>query len=272
LQTLQKERDQLLNKLQGERKAIRQKREQKAKELTDSLGHRVKIGVKADEEGADFTEALQKLKVGSYLRDDHVAQMADKTHPVPFVKHLLAAEFDRLEEKTGIDKSDFEKLREVVLEGNRLADLYELQIVDVEDRIDISLEVAGGDYRDLENLAHGQKCTVILSIAMAEGNFPLIADQPEDALHAKFIQDHIVETLRSRRGMRQYIFATRNANVLVSGDAEQVFVLDSDASQGRIERKGSIDRLTTRQLILLNLEGGKEAFALRSRKYGIEPP
>lgn len=96
--------------------------------------------------------------------------------------------------------------------------------------------------------------------------------QSVGALHAQFIEDHIVSTLRDRRGMRQYLFATRNANALVSGDAEQVFVLEGDDTHGRIERSGSIDRLTTRDLIVLNLEGGQDAFARRSRKYGIQPP
>ena len=183
----------------------------------------------------------------------------------------LRSEYDQLKKKTGgMDKSDFEKLREVVFEKNRLAELYELQIVDVEDRIGVSLQVADGVFKKVGKLAHGQRCTVILSVAMAEGEFPLIADQPEDALHAEFIEKNIVSTLRERRGIRQYIFATRSANILVSGDAEQVIILESDADRGHIESAGSIDRMTTRDLILLKLEGGEEAFAQRSRKYGIE--
>ena len=98
-----------------------------------------------------------------------------------------------------------------------------------------------------------------------------VADQPEDALHAEFIEKHIVNTLRERRGVRQYIFSTRNANILVSGDAEQVFVLQSDAKRGWIQRTGSIDGFETRDLIMLNLEGGADAFSRRSQKYYVTP-
>jgi hypothetical protein len=263
-------REQLLTDLQSNRNAIRSKRESKASELTKALNRRVKVQIMREAEREAFFEGLITLKTGSQIYNERIRQIADKLHPIPFVKQLLRKEYDQLKEQTGVDVSEFERLRQHVLEKRRLADLYELQIMDVEDRVDVSLEVGTGIYKDLASLAHGQRCTVIVSVAMAEGSFPLVADQPEDALHAQFIEEHIVKTLRERRGMRQYLFATRNANVLVSGDAEQVFVLEGDASHGRIERRGSIDRLSTRDLILLNLEGGHEAFVRKSRKYGIE--
>src|SRR5439155_12432142 len=146
-----------------------------------------------------------------------------------YVKSIIADDYDELGKASDLDPRHFEKLHAVILEEERLDDLYEIQIVDVEDRIDCRLSVGTNTYKDLEALAHGQKCTVILMVALAEGNFPVLADQPEDALHAEFIEKHIVNTLRERRGVRQYIFSTRNANILVSGDAEQVFVLQSDA-------------------------------------------
>ncbi len=107
-------------------------------------------------------------------------------------------------------------------------------------------------------------------IALAEGDFPLLVDQPEDALHAPWIEDYIVSTLRHRRGSRQCVFATRSANVLVSADAEQVIALKADAQHGLIERTGAIDRFDTRDLILYHVEGGKEAFRRRQEKYGLE--
>ena len=97
----------------------------------------------------------------------------------------------------------------------------------------------------------------------------MLVDQPEEALHAPFIQEKIVDTLRRRRGIRQYIFATRDANVLVCGDAEQVVVLDADAEHGWVKLTGAIDRFTTRDLVLHHVEGGEEAFELRRRKYGL---
>ena len=37
-------------------------------------------------------------------------------------------------------------------------------------------------YKDIASLSHGGKCMAILTIAMVDGDFPLIVDQPEDAL------------------------------------------------------------------------------------------
>src|SRR5439155_13648265 len=109
-------------------------------------------------------------------------------------------------------------------------ELYELQIVDLEDVVRVRFAVDEHTYRDLEALAHGQKCTVVLMISLAEGDFPLLVDQPEDALHAPWIESYIVSALRRRRGSRQSIFATRSANVLVSADAEQIIALKADAA------------------------------------------
>ena len=269
LRGLGEARDSLLTELQQQRTAVREKRSAKAAEVTQALEDRVRVSVKKEAESQPFQDALMRIKVGTLIRDDHIALVAVKAHPVPFVKSLLENDYQKLSDVTGIDSKEFEKLWEVVVAENRVGDLYEMQLVDVEDRIDVSLRVGDGVYKDLKQLAHGEKCTAVLSVAMAEGEMPVIADQPEDALHAQFIVDHVVETLRNRRGARQYLFATRNANILVSGDAEQVFVLGSDGERGYVESVGSVDRLSTRELILLNLEGGEEAFARRSLRYGV---
>lgn len=266
------EREFLLSELQKLRGIIRDKRSAKADTLTDALGKLVHVVVNHAAESDEFNNQLQDIKVGSFIEDEDIKVMAKTLHPIPFVKSLWAEDYEILARTSKLEKRLFERLRKVVVDEDRLTNLYELQLTDVEDRIDVRLEVAKGTYKNLESLAHGQKCTVILMVALAEGTFPLLADQPEDALHAKFIESYIVETLRQRRGIRQYIFSTRNANVLVSGDAEQVLALDSDAQRGWIERQGSIDRFETRDLILLNLEGGKDAFTRRSQKYGIAPP
>ena len=80
------------------------------------------------------------------------------------------------------------KLWDTIVGHDKLTDLYELQLTDVEDVIDVQLQVDPGNYRRLEELSHGQKCMVILMVALAEGDFPLLVDQPEDALHAQVLK------------------------------------------------------------------------------------
>ena len=196
--------------------------------------------------------------------------MAGRLHPVPFVKSLIGREFAELSNLSSVAASIFERLLENIDERNLLGELYECQLVDVDDIIEIRFRVAPDEFRNLEKLAHGQNARSCWLLLWPKEISPLIVDQPEDALHAPYIEQNIVSSLRSRRGTRQFIFATRNANVLVSGDAEQVVVMEADANGGQIMRTGSIDQYSTRDLILLHLEGGKNAFERKRQKYGFE--
>ena len=185
---------------------------------------------------------------------------------------MLSKDFDSLSKESNVDQSKLSKLWDVIQERGRLAELYELQLMDTEDIIEVLLKLEGGGYKPIESLSHGQKCMVILMVALAEGEFPLIVDQPEDALHAPGIEEGIVATLRSRRGVRQCIFATRNANILVSADAEQILALDADAKHGELVGCGSLDRFDHRRLVIYHVEGGEEAFKRKHTIYTLKPP
>ena len=150
-----------------------------------------------------------------------------------------------------------------------MRDILNFQAIDVEDSIEIQFRLLDQNYKNILQLSHGQKCMVILNIAMVEGAFPLLVDQPEDALDSQFIFDYVVTTLRAEKETRQFILTTHNANILVSSDTEQIFVMSATAENGQISSSGSIDRYDTRDLVLLNLEGGESAFDLRKKKYGL---
>jgi hypothetical protein len=119
-----------------------------------------------------------------------------------------------------------------------------------------------------------------LSILLQESNMPLIIDQPEDDLDNRFIYDEVVQLLRRRRGQRQIIVATHNANVPVGGDAEMIVALDTkeqnDTNTGPngnlrcdIVAQGFIDNVGVRSQVALILEGGEEALKRRYEKYGF---
>ncbi len=55
---------------------------------------------------------------------------------------------------------------------------------------------------------------------------------------------------------------------MVGGDAEQVVVLDAPSSRSaRVERTGSIDADDIIDAVIKIMEGGKEAFEERRRRY-----
>jgi hypothetical protein len=102
-----------------------------------------------------------------------------------------------------------------------------------------------------------------------ERDAPLVIDQPEDDLDNEFIFREIVQTLRRQKERRQFIVATHNANIPVSGDAELIVLLKADSENGWVELSGSIDDPEIREPVEIILEGGKDAFLMRQLKYQL---
>src|SRR5690606_15031781 len=123
----------------------------------------------------------------------------------------------------------------------------------------------GKSYVDIEDLSHGQKCTAVLVILLADGDSPAIIDQPEDALHAPWIEEYLVDRLRKLRGTRQYLFATRSPGLVVSADSELLITMRATAGKGEVEACGSLERYDLNELALHHLEGGKIPFARRTQ-------
>lgn len=268
---LNADRNTLLTQMQEKRREITNKREDKAKELSQKLGNKIRLNVHSRQNTTDFRNDIKNIQTGARLHDPEIELIAKNCHPVSFIKHLLNQEFDALSEQSQVDRGRLSRVYEAIVERKRLDELYEMQLTDVDDIIEVMLEVEKGEYKAIENLAHGQKCMVVLMVALAEGEFPLIVDQPEDALHAPGIEEGIVSTLRSRRGIRQCIFATRNANIIVSADAEQIFALRADAHQGELNHCGCLDNFDQKSLVIYHVEGGKEAFERRKTMYSLIP-
>jgi hypothetical protein len=130
-------------------------------------------------------------------------------------------------------------------------------------------------WKDLEQVSKGQKATAVLLLLLLESEAPLIVDQPEDDLDNRFITEEIVPRIREEKQRRQFVFSTHNANIPVLGDAELILGLsasgEAEGGHARIapEHRGSIDSKPVRVLVEEILEGGKDAFELRRRKYGF---
>ncbi|WP_051076236.1 TrlF family AAA-like ATPase [Verrucomicrobium sp. 3C] len=130
-------------------------------------------------------------------------------------------------------------------------------------------------WQTLEDLSTGQKATAVLLLLLLESDAPLIVDQPEDDLDNRFITEGVVPRMREEKQRRQFVFSTHNANIPVLGDAELIIGLaasgEANGGHARIAREhmGSIDAQPVRELVEEILEGGKEAFERRRRKYGF---
>lgn len=126
----------------------------------------------------------------------------------------------------------------------------------------------GFKYTSIDKLSMGQKGTVLLKLFLAEGDYPIILDQPEENLDNKFIYDELVGAMREAKNNRQVIIATNNANLVVNTDADQIII--AEFSDGKISyESGALESPQIRQEIMPLLEGGEEAFKKREQKYGM---
>ena len=74
--------------------------------------------------------------------------------------------------------------------------------------------------------------------------------------------------IRKRKHNRQVILVTRDANIVIGGDAELIHILESDEIRTEVTLS-SIENIKHRGKYIWILDGGKEAFEKREKKYGF---
>lgn len=255
---------------------IFEKRLGKANQISESLESFVKIGVQQMNDRTEFVNLVHDIAKGSGLRKEQCDQIALKMTPVKLGELIIAKNAKQFEQMSGIAENKaaifIENAWSRSMDEEELArpsKIYQIMLTELKDTVTVELKVDEGTYKPMKDLSGGSKCTAILSVALVEGEYPLIVDQPEDALDNPFVFERIVKTVRKTKSNRQYIFATHNPNVAVASDADLIYCLKATASQGSIDKHGSIDDITTRDRVVANLEGGESAFRLRSQKYNI---
>lgn len=147
----------------------------------------------------------------------------------------------------------------------------------------------------ISQMSPGKKALVLLKllISLQDSKCPILIDQPEDDLDNRSVFSNLIPFIRKKKVERQIIVVTHNANVVVGGDAECVIVANQSGTNSpngnwRFEyRSGAIENTqktcpsvngTTAGILYSRsiqehicdiLEGGKQAFDLRKRKYHI---
>jgi hypothetical protein len=265
-ETIKANREIMLNRLKQIRASRYKKRHEKAKELEEALNKQININIKANGDRKEYFQSLCDMATGSMLRDKDLEKIVDNIDPDVFIYAVLKKEIDFISSETGIDKDWIERLVSH-LRTKRRESLLNMQTLKLIDLPEIRFKIEKDKWRLLDQCSIGQKSTVILSMALVEGHHPIIIDQPEDALDSIFIYQMIVTKLRQEKEGRQYILTTHNPNILVSADSDLSFILEASAEKGKVKSKGGLDRPDTNELVLLHLEGGPDAFHLRSKKY-----
>ncbi|MDD5773241.1 MAG: hypothetical protein PHX78_07230 [bacterium] len=163
----------------------------------------------------------------------------------------------------------------------------------LEDYFDLDFKIS---YKNdsLDKMSPGKKGLVLLRllIDLSSEEWPILLDQPEDDLDNRSVYDDLVSFVKKKKKQRQIIIVTHNPNLAVGADAEEVIVANQDGQEkGRenkkykfeyvsgalentfelseTEQKAILFRKGIRQHVYEVLEGGKEAFQKRERKYSF---
>lgn len=144
------------------------------------------------------------------------------------------------------------------------------RLIRIEDEVDLELYRTDGTLVgsiQSRALSEGQRNTAVLKLLLAQGDGPIVIDQPEDELDSNFIFHELVPLLRKIKNRRQLILATHNANLPVNADTDLVFALDVKKGRGELLAVGGLDQSDTANAVLNIMEGSAEAFKRRFDKY-----
>jgi energy-coupling factor transporter ATP-binding protein EcfA2 len=241
-------------------------REEVASELQREAGERVRIRIMRNADHLAYQQMLVDALRGARVRNhDEIIAALMQLRPEQLAQLIQVNDCASFEELTSFGK---ERSRRILDAFRESIDPLALEVIAIEDRIGIELNVSSTgqpNFKDASDLSRGQKCTALLPILLARRDSPLIIDQPEDNLDNHFIFETVVNAVQRLKTRRQMIFITHNANIPVLAEADLVLVMNSDGRVGVVENSATVDECREQSIDLL--EGGREAFQLRSKRY-----
>jgi hypothetical protein len=262
---LQRERTQHLQKLSELRDHRYAIRTGIARRINAALEPDIRVSIEQSGYLGQYQAMLEQALLGARVQRNVVAQrMVERMMPSELVALIRQGDVDGLAERAGLND---EQARKVVDVLKNTEALFALEAVELADRPRIELK-DGDQYKESGALSTGQKCTTILPILLLDSDTPLLVDQPEDNLDNRFVCDSVVKGIRKVKATRQLVFVTHNPNIPVLGDADRVFVLESDGARARKAAEGSVDEC--RDAIVNLLEGGEQAFKRRQQRYAYQ--
>jgi hypothetical protein len=231
--------------------------------INGQVAPNIRVSIAQNGDPRAYRELLEAALRNANVRQAQVAErVVQAMAPEELVSVVRRMDRQTLRERAGLNDNQAARLLERLADEDRLA---ELEMVELIDRPTIELN-DNGTWKETAVLSTGQKCTTILPILLIDSDSPLMIDQPEDNLDNRFVFETIVGAIRTVKAGRQLIFVTHNPNIPVLGEAEQVFVMESDGVAGRIRNQGSVD--ACQHDIVTLLEGGVDAFRRRRDRYG----
>lgn len=257
--------------------------------LTTRSGGAIRVGVKRHADSTAFVETLRQGLSGSRVQGNKIEAVGDAITKAANPSATWLQILDDLETLADYESGHAPtevrpQAAALVAAGLSANDLDRTaQTLQPETWLSLSLtpiasipvyefRAREGEYIPFENASAGQQATALLKTLLNQPGPPLIIDQPEEDLDNPVMLE-IVEQLWEAKRLRQIVFASHNANLVVNGDAELVvwfgYRASGDESRGTIKGEGAIDIPDARDAIKRIMEGGESAFRLRREKYGF---
>jgi energy-coupling factor transporter ATP-binding protein EcfA2 len=280
-------RSNILKKLEQIQNQITGIRANKIEEVKDKLNRftndRLKIDIQMKPSGdrEAFAKAMPVFLRSRGMRVEQklIDVISSNFTPLEFSGFVLRGKIDEMQRvASGLTDNHLSKFKEncqiyekhdgadvnVLVDGGKVI----IDILKVQETIWDDYESIMLNGKPVDKLSPGQRSSAMLPlIALAEKS-PLMIDQPEDNLDNRLVGDVLVDILADLKETRQIVVCTHNPNIVVSGDAEQVIVLDSESNdKGRVQASGSIDNDDIVQIVIDIMEGGEEAFRARQLRY-----
>jgi len=273
-------RDEAISSLKKAYEAYSKERQDRCGQLEKESGGRLMVRIHESSNVDEFRNRLVSLKKGSYVRDAEIELICTKTDPGKFVRaivrHGVFEKIEWLEElaKTiGIDKDRMVTLSEYLKNEYPVEKLLALEHKALpKDRPEIKYNVGENSFEPLSRLSVGQKCTAMLILALSDGAFPIIIDQPEDSLDIRTIWEDMCTKVRKGKDGRQFIFTTHNSSLAVASDTDKFTILEAGATSGRVMFSGSMDHAPVKDEVITYLEGGPATYRIKFGKYKIDRP
>jgi len=266
LKNLMNKRRELLRQLEVEYKTLYEKRIDGSSKINQETDGKLRVSIQKSANKKKLDDFLKDILKGQKVNIFTRSQLVEQITKDELLEYIKNGDYHGLKNKAKISENTAHK---IINNFKTNKNLYDLENLFVDDRIIIELQLDSGNYRKIERLSPGQKCTVILLMILLQKNIPLLIDQPEDNLDNSFIHSFVIDKIRNVKDKRQIILATHNANIPVLGDAELIIALQAERNKGNILAKGAIDKQNVKESVISILEGGNQAFWLRKQKYGF---
>lgn len=249
----------------------------------------IRVGVKRYADPAAFVSALRTALQGSRVQSARIEALGEAIASAADSKVSWMAALTELEALAeydaergppgtrpgaaallglGLNAGDIDRIAQHLTPENWLV----LSLTPIESVPVYEFRLREGEYIPFKNASAGQQATALLKTLLNQAGPPLIIDQPEEDLDNPVMLE-IVKQLWNAKKLRQIVFASHNANLVVNGDAELVawfgYRTTADQSRGTIKGVGAIDVPEVREAIKQIMEGGEDAFRLRHEKYGF---